>query len=122
MVWLVMVLIGSTLLSLLVWVQHSRGIKVVVLNTTNATILDLKVSFTGGSFEILRLEAGHVFKTRINPTGESHLDVKWADSNGTQYSEAGGGYFERNYRGRIEIEIQPAGVILWKTDVKLPLL
>jgi len=96
---LVMVLIGVGFL------QFPDGISVTIQNTGQKTIESVVLHVTGNSYSLEDLQPGASTTTKVVPTGESHLEIEFVDSNGPRQVNAGG-YFEAGSRGTIRITIQ----------------
>ena len=58
------------------------------------------------------------FSRRINPSSESDLVVEWIDPSGQTYSSTVDVHFEHNFRGRIEITVEPDNTIRWTDAIK----
>ena len=106
-------MIGIALLLVAVVFVFCRGVgvNVIVANKTQAEIKNLEIRFTGGIATIPEIKAGKTYKTSVNPTGESRLELRFADASGKDRAEAIGVYMEEGYRGEIFIEISPDGTV-----------
>jgi hypothetical protein len=86
-------------------------IDVAVVNEGMTPITDLTVSYTGGRELLRELWPGESREFSINPSGESALEISFVDSSGHSRGRKIDVYFERNYRGRIDIKIDEAGKV-----------
>jgi hypothetical protein len=92
-------------------------IDVAVVNEGMTPLTDLTVSYTGGRELLRELWPGESRAFSINPSGESALDVSFVDSSGQSRGRKIDVYFERNYRGRIDIRIDAMGKVSSKDKV-----
>ena len=94
------------------------GVTVTVKNASGGEITNLQIKFTGGSKSSPKLKPAEFFETKVNPNGESHLVVEFADSSGKQHSAKVDVYFEHNYSGTIHVTLEPDGKVTWKDGTK----
>lgn len=99
--------------------RSGAGVTVIVNNATGGDITNLQIKFTGGSKSSPGLKIAESFETKVNPNGESHLDVEFADSSGKRRSAKVDVYMERNYSGTIRVTLEPNGKVTWKEDTKV---
>jgi hypothetical protein len=95
------------------------GVTVIVNNATGGDITNLQIKFLGGSKSSPKLKSAESFETKVNPNGESHLDVEFADSSGKRHSAKVDVYLERNYSGTIRVTLEPDGKVTWKDETKV---
>lgn len=95
------------------------GVTVIVINTSGGEITNLQIKFTGGSKSSPKLKPAESFETKVNPNGESHIDVEFSDSSGKRHSAKVDVYLERNYSGTIRITLEPGGKVTWKDETKV---
>ena len=100
--------IGLGLVVSIDYLHSSRGVYVSIANNTQGTLKHVDIAYTGGVIQIAAVEPKTSFGRRINPDSESHLELEWIDSSGVKHSHAVDVYFEHDYRGRIEITVEPA--------------
>jgi len=94
----------------------SNGVQIAITNKTGGNITDIRLDFTGGVVSPEIIKDGDTYTARVNPTGDSHLELRYRDGTGTEHSERFGVYFEHGSSGRIVIEVWPAGRITLKDD------
>jgi hypothetical protein len=100
--------------------HRTAGVYVEITNNTDSPLTQIDISYTGGVVRIPELKSKTSFGRRINPDGDSHLVVEWIDSSGQKHSSPVDVYFEHNYRGRIDISVEPDNTILSNDTIKLP--
>ena len=96
------------------------GVQVVVTNKTGAEVKNLEVEFTGGVVTIPTLKPGTAYQATVQPTGESHLELRFTDASGKEHSQTIGVYLEEHYRGRILIDLGPDGKVVYQDQSRLP--
>lgn len=90
---------------------------VVIKSGCEKEISEIKVEYTGGSFAVPSLAPNKTKAQLINPDGESTLILKFKDPFTNQTtSQDLDLYFERNYRGKIEITFDSNGKVNWRID------
>jgi hypothetical protein len=113
---------GATLIliaiGIILWRGNPAGVKVSVRNATKKPVNDLVVSFTGGSFSTGTLPPDVAIAYQVNPSGESSIEVKYRVDEAIVKTNMGE-YFERNYRGHIDLEITTNGLQKTRSDVRL---
>ena len=98
----------------------TAGVKVVITNKTGAEVNRLEVEFTGGGVTIPAIKPGAAYRTAVQPTGESHLELRFTDASGKDRKETIGVYFEPGYSGEIFIELAPDGSVSFEDKTHLP--
>lgn len=101
------------------FVLGTRGVEVVITNDGSRSINNLAIRFTGGTESVAELAPRTTHKVRINPNGESHLEIEFLDSQGVSHREILDVYLEQNYQGRITVWIDSSGKVTWKSEVKI---
>lgn len=86
-------------------------VKVVVANEGAGPIKNLTINYSGGTESLSELGSGRAYEFSINATGESDLSVSFVDASGSSHSHKVDVYFERNYRGKIDVKIDSASKI-----------
>ena len=86
-------------------------VDVAVVNGGFTPLTDLTVSYTGGRELLRELWPGESREFTINPSGESDLEISFVDATGNIHGQRIDVYFERNYRGRIDIRIDATGKV-----------
>ena len=97
-------------------------VDVAVVNAGLTPLTDLTVSYTGGRELIRELWPGESREFSINPSGESDVEISFADATGQSRSRKIDVYFEHNYRGRIEIRIDTTGKVALRNEISTCLL
>ena len=54
--------------------------------------------------------------------GESHLELEWYEPSGVKQSHTIDVYFEHNYRGSVEIAVNPDNRVSWTDKIRLTIL
>lgn len=98
----------------------TAGVKVVVTNKTRAEVKNLEVEFTGGVVTIPSLKPGAAYQMIVQPTSESHLELRFTDASGKEHRDTIGMYFEPRYRGEVFIELAPDGKVKYEDKTRLP--
>lgn len=96
------------------------GVKVTLTNRTGADVKNLEIRFTGGTVTIAILMSGASFRTSVQSTGESHLELRFRDGAGEVRRETIGVYFEPSYRGEVSIDLAPDGTVHYEDRIRLP--
>jgi len=99
--------------------RWTAGVYVEITNRTGGAVTQVDIAYTGGFVRILELKPNASYGRRVNPDGESHLELVWIDPGGQKRSEKLGLYFERNYRGRVDFTVQPDGTISWTDRISI---
>lgn len=97
----------------------TAGVYVEITNNTDSPLTQIAITYTGGVVRIAELKPKTSSGRRVNPRGESHLVVEWVDSLGHRHSQRVDVYFETNYRGRIDITVEPDNTIVWTDVIRL---
>lgn len=116
---LTVALLAITGIGLVSCKRSGTGVTVIVNNATGGDITNLQIRFTGGSKSSPRLKSAESFEAKVNPNGESHLNVQFADSSGKLHSAEVDVYLERNYSGTIRVTLEPDGKVTWKGETKV---
>ena len=106
-------------LSGLLAAQVQSGIRIAVQNTGTSPLTSVVLHVTGASYELGAVAPGESATTRVNPVGESHLEVEFTDNDGHTQRLNAGGYFEPGYRGTIRVVIKDGQIDKFEEDIKL---
>lgn len=98
---------------------EQAGVEIVVRNESQVGLESVKVNFTGGSYRIASLQPGGVHRRRVNPSGESHLELLYTLLGEGPRTAVVDTYFERDYEGTIEVRIRSNGGIEFEQDLKV---
>ena len=96
----------------------TRGIRVSITNNTNSVLKDVEISYTGGVVHITKLRPNELYSTYINPTGESHLELKWLEPSGKKHFHRIDVYFECDYTGSVTITVDPGYKVSWSDKIR----
>lgn len=96
-----------------------KGVLINITNNSDISISSIKVLYTGGSYTIPILEAGVTFQSYINPTSESHLEIKFIDEHKQEVNVSINTYFERNYSGSLSVFIYKGGKVTWEDNITI---
>ena len=107
--WLLAIPVVLLLIAIVAY-QLRSGIRVMVENTGSTSLNSVVLHVTGASDNLGDIAPGESATARVNPTGESELEVEFKDTDGQTQRLNAGGYFESGYRGLIRVEIKD-GVI-----------
>lgn len=101
-------LIGIPCAAAVVWLQIRgiRGVDVTVRNGGPSPLKNVVVQVTGNDHSIGDLAVGESRTVRVEPKGESHVELTFVDQRGQEQRLIVGGYFERGYQGTIEVELE----------------
>lgn len=97
------------LLAAFLW--YSPGVTVTVRNEGISPLVDFQVHVTGKTYDLGNIASGSTQKCKVNPTGESHIELSYQLPDGTTQRHAVDCYFESGYRGAVEAEIQDGDLI-----------
>jgi len=97
----------ALVVTLALWTTRSsqRGVVVNVRNVGAKPMRKVSVIVTGATYAIGDLEPNGQGSVRVNPQGESHVELRWDDGQGNNQSVNAGGYFEPGYRGEMTIDV-----------------
>lgn len=85
----------------------SRGVRVAVVNQGPGTLHDAVVHVTGQSYRLEDVAVGAQATVRVEPSGESHVEVAFTDPEGASHRLGVDTYFEADgYHGTIVVEIR----------------
>lgn len=93
------------------------GVCIVVVNEGDHPLCNVEIHFSGGSLRIPKLQPRAKYKAKINPKGESHLTVDFADASGGQHVQPIDVYFESGYQGKVEIKIDGSSNVTWQSVI-----
>lgn len=96
---------------------HS-GIKVSVANT-GTTMRSVVLHVTGRSYPVGDVLPGKAIVETVQPTGESHLEIEFADTQGQMQRVIVDTYFEPGYGGTISVVIQDGNVVSREVHVTM---
>ena len=98
----------------------TAGVKLIVTNRMHAEIKNLEVKFTGGVVTAPIIKPGTAWQTIVQPSSESHLELRFTDASGRDRRETVGVYFERGYAGEILIDVAADGNLRLEDKTHLP--
>jgi hypothetical protein len=87
---------------------------VTVKNVSDETLHAVVVHVTGAAYDLGDIGAGESRSVRVSPTGESHVEIQHA-----QGRLVVGTYFEGGYRGHINVDVTPRGVVRVEDKVRI---
>lgn len=92
--------------------RSNTGVMVVITNAGDTPMQDVVVHVTGNAYESGTIAPGAEDRVRVEPSGESHVEISFADENRTQQRLVADCYFEpRHYHGTIKIAISGDEII-----------
>ena len=94
------------------------GVDVKITNASKGNVADLNVHFTGGLNVVPKLNSGEMCSLKVNPSAASHLTIAFVDSLGITRTNKIDVYFERNYRGVVDITINDGGSVSFTNRIK----
>lgn len=92
------------------------GVLVSVTNDTGEALKNVEVHYAGGSFYTDALSPAGSFSRRIYPTGESALEVAFADQSGGEVCSEVDAQLSSGESGSLRLSIQPGGKLQVKGD------
>ncbi len=92
------------------------GVLVSVTNDTGEALKNVEVHYAGGSFYTDTLSPAESFSNRINPTGESALEVAFADQSGGEVCSEVDAQLSPGGSGSLRLSIQPGGKLQVKEE------
>lgn len=103
---ILILLIGIQLIS-----SKEKGIYVKLINNTELEVEGLYITYTGlkNPIEIPKIESEKIYETKIDISeleGEGNMELTYLDKLGNEERIIIVGYFERGYRGNIEVTIK----------------
>jgi len=116
--WLLAIPVVLLLIAVVAY-QLRSGIRVTVENTGSTSLNSVVLHVTGESYDLGDIAPGESATARVNPTGESELEVDFKDTDGQTQRLNAGGYFESGYRGTIRVEIKDGVIDKNEQDIKL---
>ena len=99
--------------------QLRTGIRVTVENTGTTPLKSVVLHVTGASYDLGDIAPGESATARVNPTGESELEVELKDTDDQTQRLNAGGYFESGYRGSIRVQIKDGQIDKFEDNTKL---
>ncbi len=69
-------------------------------------------------YDLGDIAPGESATARVNPTGESELEVEFRDTDDQTHRLNAGGYFESGYRGSIRVEIKDGVIDKNEQDIR----
>ena len=119
--WIVLVIAVLISTGLATYLCCFRGVNVHVENHSRETMHNVSIHVTEKQHFLGSLKPGSSESARVNPTGESRVDVEYTDQHGQVrrliadcYSEGG-----NMYHGNIQITVGTGGVENVLTDLRL---
>jgi hypothetical protein len=116
--WLLLAISVVFLLVAVVAFQLRSGIQVTVENTGTSPLKSVELYVTGRSYELGDIAPEESATARVNPIGESELEVEFKDTDGQTQRLNAGGYFESGYRGSIQVEIKDGQIDKFEDNTK----
>jgi hypothetical protein len=108
--WVVAVLASFVLLVGIGLFKLQHGIWVTIENTGATPIRSVVLHVTGASYALADIAPKSSTEVRVEPRGESHLEIEFTDPNGKPRRLDAGGYFESGYRGTIRLSIKDGAI------------
>ena len=112
-------LVGFTLAAVVVllkYLKYREGIEVAVSNVGKAEVACI-VHVTGHAYDLGRIGASKIARTRVEPTSESHLEIEIVDTLGDSHREKIDCYFEPDYYGKVCVDVDDGRIVGY--DVKV---
>jgi hypothetical protein len=101
------------------WLWTGCPLVVVVRNNTSGPIVNVAVLHTGGKNSVAAIAAGTEARICVhNFRSESDLTLEYLDRDGTKRGGIVAGYVESGYRGRVVVDVSPAGWRVVEDTVK----
>ena len=91
--------------AVLVMLYLERGVLVTVRNSDARALRSLEVHVTGRSYNLGDLEPGASRSVRVNPRGESHVELRFRDHLGKTPAPVVDCYLEAGYSGTIAVDV-----------------
>jgi hypothetical protein len=110
-------LFAVMLISVNAWLH--RGVQVILFNDGQHPVRDVIISFAGGERRTSLLPDRGRYVTRVNPTGESHLELQFRDPSGNERKAVVDVYIEPNYTGRVLIRIDSSARVTSTDQVEI---
>ena len=98
---------------------HGKGVFIIIKNNSGTDILNLKISYVGGSLEKNLIRNKQIFSGYVNPISESSLLVIFKNREGKIIRKDIDVYIEKNYKGKIEIIILPNYRLIVKDNIHI---
>lgn len=99
-------------------VFHS-GIHVTIQNTGRQPLHSVVLHVTGASYSLGDIPPAATAHATLHPTGESHLEFQFTDTDGQLQRLDAGGYFEAGYRGTINVSIKDGAIVKNEQQIRL---
>jgi hypothetical protein len=84
---------------------RDRGTNVILMNQSSDALHSVVVHVTGNSYSVGELEPDKAKSVKVNPTGESHIEIEHVGIDGTAKRLYADCYIEKGYGGSIEINM-----------------
>ena len=96
------------------------GIHVTIQNTGSQPLRSAVLFVTGNSYNLGEIPPGATAQATVNATGDSHLEIEFADDDGQARRLDAGGFFQPRYRGTIDISIKGGVIAKNEQQIRLP--
>ena len=96
----------------------SKGIAVTIENKSGHKVKNIVLRYTGGEKEVKEIKNNTSWTGKINPNGESHLEIDFIYQQNSKHHSEIDTYFEEGYQGRLIITIGQNGEVKFQDDVK----
>jgi hypothetical protein len=92
--------------ALIVFYATTRGVRVTVENRGPTALRAVIVHVTGNSYPLGDLKPMSSRSVKVNPRGDSHVEIEYTDESGRPVRLNAGGYFESGYHGTVWVGIR----------------
>ena len=90
---------------------------VSIHNAGAQSINDVRVYVTGREYLLGQIGNGETKKCRVQPKGESEIELRFKKTNGSEVHHVIDCYLESNYRGSVDVDLDDGDTI--QADIKI---
>jgi hypothetical protein len=112
-------LVAILVVGLLLWLFVARRMLVTVDNLGPDRLSRVIVHVTGRAYPLGDLRSGEARTVLVSPTSESHVEVEFTTSDGTNARLSADCYFEPGYHGTIRVVIENARIKRVDQDISI---
>ena len=97
--------VAFLVLAFILYWHWTSGVRVTVVNIGHTPMRDIQLIVTGNRYALGNLGAGESRSIRVQPMGESHLEIDYSNSQSNNSHLVVDCYMEGGYRGSLKVEV-----------------
>ena len=91
--------------------ERKGNISIIVKNVGDSPLDSAVVLVTGNSYKLGKIFPGDSVTTKVNPHGESHLEIDFKNAKNEKKHFVVGSYFETGYSGFMNIRLNADSIV-----------